>query len=229
MHPDVVLVNITSSLSLGATDGKIDLRWNAFGKTLGQPDFGPLPAAPIRAVLQTLFESRKRKIQKYCKGNLVLKKIVEHMGRWIISRKCLIKGKHRPKIKVHLLAELPVDLMHMAGELFQQILEAIKYDVQGRLITGKICRDEFFQSGSVSIFRAPEFRHLLQSALDAGPLAFSILFYQLSFQLLVCSFHPCRNRDLRGRLRRSRHCLLLRLNARQSKNADDQQDEYSIK
>ena len=47
------------------------------------------------------------------------------MCRRIISRKRLIKRKHRPEIKVHLLAELPVDMLvaaeHEEGNVFESV------------------------------------------------------------------------------------------------------------
>src|ERR1041385_1385449 len=107
------------------------------------------------------------------------------MRRWIISCKCLIDGKHRPEIQVHLLTKFPVDLVHVSGKLFQQILEAIEHRVQSRLIASEVRAYEIFVYPSIPVVGPPELRNLQQTALCANTLALSILLNQLTFQFLV--------------------------------------------
>src|SRR5262245_36056258 len=97
------------------------------------------------------------------------------MCRWIVSRECLIKGKDWPEIQIHLLTKFPVDLMHVPGKLFQQILEAIEHRVQSRLIASKVSADEILIHAGVPILSPPEFGNLQQSALYTDALSLSIL------------------------------------------------------
>src|SRR6266700_2019727 len=98
MHPDVVFVDIAGGLGFSSADGQIDLCRNALGKSLRQPNLGPLPPRPLWAILQTFFKGGKWKIQKHCKSQFVLEEVIEHMRRGIISGKRLVKRKYRPEV-----------------------------------------------------------------------------------------------------------------------------------
>ena len=96
-----------------------------------------------------------------------------------------------------MLAELPVDLVHVAAQLFQQTFQAVEHRIQRGLISGEVGADKILERRSVAIFGAPELSHLLQAALHSSALRFAILRHQFLFQLCRGIFHPRRS-DFRG-------------------------------
>ena len=80
------------------------------------------------------------------------------------------KGQDRPPIQIQLLAELPVDLVHVAVELFEQALEAIEHGIEGGLVTGEVGADEILKFLGIAVFRPPEFGYLMQATRKAQAL-----------------------------------------------------------
>src|SRR5450432_1432354 len=182
MHPDVVLRDVLSSFTAGLGDGEVDGGRDAFIKSLREPGFGPTPAIPSRAIFQTLVKSGQRKIQQHDKRQFVIKEIVDDVRGWIIAVENLVEGKYRAKVEIGLLIKLPADLVHVSVKLFEQILEASEHGVERGLITGEIRTDEILKRRRVAIFRAPEFSHLMQSALNERSLRLAILRRQVAFE-----------------------------------------------
>src|SRR5206468_13022461 len=73
------------------------------------------------------------------------------MCRGIVPAEHLVEWKHRAKIEIHLLAELAIDLMHVAAELFEQALEAVEHGIERSLIAGEICADKFLECSSIAV------------------------------------------------------------------------------
>ena len=78
-HPDVVFRDILPGLSFSLRNRQVHIRRHALGKALGQADFSPLPSVPFRTILQSLLQRGEWKIQQHGEGQLVLKKIIEHV------------------------------------------------------------------------------------------------------------------------------------------------------
>ncbi len=86
----------------------------------------------------------------------------------IVAAEDFVEGKHRAEVEVELLAELAIDLVHVAVELLEQALEAVEHGVERGLIAGKVGADEVFERGGVAVVGAPEFGDLMQAALQRG-------------------------------------------------------------
>ena len=121
VHPDVVVRDVLTGLRSRLRDAQVYIGWNSFGEALREACFGPLPARPRRPVLETLVERSQREIQQHHERKLVLKEIIQHVGGRIVAANNFVEWKHRAEVEVRLLAELPVDLMHVAAKLFQQL------------------------------------------------------------------------------------------------------------
>ena len=180
-----------SGLRSGLRDTQVDICRNALGKAFRQPYLGPLPARPRRTFLETLVERGEREIEQHHEGEFVLKEIVENVGGGIVAGDNFVERKHRAEIEVRLLAELPVDLVHMAAQLFQQTLQAVEHRIQRGLVSGEVGREQSPRRRQrVAIFGAPELSHLLQSALDSSTLRFAVLGHQFPFQPRDGILHP---------------------------------------
>src|SRR5208283_2689232 len=138
IHPEVVFGNVASGFRVGLPNGEVYVGGNTFGESLRQANFGPLPAAPVRTIFQALFERGEREIQQDGERQLVLKKIIEDVRRGIVASNDFIEGQHRAEVEIELLAELAVDLVHVAVELLEKTLEAIEHGIQRGLIAGEI-------------------------------------------------------------------------------------------
>ena len=110
------------------------------------------------------------KVQQHDEGQLVREKIIGDVRRRIVAAEDLVERKHRAQIEVGLLAELAVDLVHVAVELLEQALEAAEHGVERGLVAGKIGADEILERGGIPVFRPPEFAHLVESALNVQSL-----------------------------------------------------------
>src|SRR5262249_16333327 len=152
-------------------DRKVDVSGNALVKTLRQANFCPLAAAPAGAVFQPLIERGERKIQQDNKSQLVLKEIVNHARRRIVSAEDFIERKNWSGVQVHLIAEHAVDLMHVAVELFHHVLEAVERGVERGLVAGEVSAHEILECGRVAIVGTPEFADLMKSTVNTGFLA----------------------------------------------------------
>jgi len=97
------------------------------------------------------------------------------VGGRVVAANDFVERKHWTKIKVRLLAELTVDLMHVAAQLFQQTLQAVEHRIQRGLVSREVGAHEVVESGCVAIFGPPELGCLVQSALHPRALRLAIL------------------------------------------------------
>ena len=81
------------------------------------------------------------------------------------------KGNTGPRSRSELLAELAIDFVHVAIELFEKALETIEHRIQSGLIAGKVGADKVFEFGRATIFGTPKFGNLMQAALAGGDAA----------------------------------------------------------
>ena len=146
-HPNVVFRNVLPGFSFRLRNRQVHVRWHALGKTLGQTSFRPLPPVPFRAVFQSLLQRSERKIQQHSEGQLVLKEVIEHVRGRIVASEHFVERKHRTEIEVKLLAEFPINLVHVSVELFQQTLKTIEHSVQRGWIAGKVGTHKLFKDG----------------------------------------------------------------------------------
>ena len=103
------------------------------------------------------------------------------MGRGIVAGDNLVERKHRAEIKVRLLAEFPVDLVHVPAQLFQQALHTVEHRIQRGLVSGEVGPHKVLEDRRVAVSGAPELSRLLQSAMGPGALRFAVLRDQFRF------------------------------------------------
>src|SRR6266571_1755890 len=104
------------------------------------------------------------------------------MCRGIVPAEHLVEWKHRAKIEIHLLAELAIDFMHVAAELFEQKLEAVEHGVECRLIASEICADKFLECSSIAVLGPPELGNLMQPAFQACALCLAVFADQFAVE-----------------------------------------------
>src|SRR5437899_12473450 len=109
------------------------------------------------------------------------------MCRGIVPAEHLVEWKHRAKIEIHLLAELAIDLMHVAAELFEQALKAAEHRVECRLIASEICADKFLECSSIAVLAPPELGNLMQPAFQACALCLAVVVDQFAVGVLAGS------------------------------------------
>ena len=182
--------NILSGVGCGFRDSQVDIGGNAFVELLRQADFGPLAAAPARAVLQAIVERGQRKIEQHGEGELIVEEVVDHVCGGIVAAEGFVEGKHGAEIEIELLAEGAIDFVHVAAQLFEKQLEAVEHGVESGLITGEVGADEVFEGGGVTVVGTPEFGDLMQALLSTRTLGLATFRDQFGFHFGGGRAHP---------------------------------------
>ena len=107
---DVVFGDVLFGGGREAGDLEVDGSGDAPGELLGEADFSPLAAGPLAAVFESFGEGGEREIEEDHKGQLVLEKVVGHVGAWGVAGEDLVEGQDRAAVEVRLLAEGAPDL-----------------------------------------------------------------------------------------------------------------------
>ena len=82
-----------------------------------------------------------------------------------------------------MLAELPVDLVHVAVKLLEQALQAGEHGIERGLVAGKVGANKILKFPGVAVFRAPEFAYLVKAPVKACALGLPVLGDQFGLQL----------------------------------------------
>ena len=151
---------------------------------LGQPDLGPLAAAPRRPLLQLLLERRLGEVQQGDEGQLRGERIGGEVGRRVVAGEDVVHRQARADVEVGAAAQVPAERRHVPFDPLLGELEPVEERVERRPLRGVVLEGEVEEDVPRAVVVLPEGARLLQPALDPRPFGGAVPRRQLGPRLI---------------------------------------------